>query len=81
MKFNIFKKKKYFLVSYVFNNGSGCMTMFCENMDFLNSEKTIEIIKESDSRIKEVTISSIMRLSKKEYECWGNNLEDLKNEN
>lgn len=70
MKNRLSKKRKYFLVSYKFNNGSGCITMYCDNMDFLNRDKTIEIIKQSGDIIGDVVIVSIMKLTKKEYDCW-----------
>lgn len=68
-----FKRKKYYLVVYSFSNANGFLTMTSENMDYLNRERTVELIKDKckDTEVEgNVIITNIIKLSKKEYECW-----------
>ena len=69
-----FKKKKYYIVMYNFNNGSGFLTMTTEYMDYLNRDRAIEIIKSDSIELEgNVVITNIIKLSKKEYDCWCGN--------
>lgn len=68
-----FKRKKYYLVMYNFNNGSGFLTMTTEKMDYLNRDRSIEIIKQGADIEGSVVITNVIKLSKKEYDCWCGN--------
>ena len=62
--------KKYYIVSYSFQNGNGCISMETENMAYLNREKAIELINKKGDKLGNIIITNIIKLSKKEYDCW-----------
>lgn len=70
----LFKRNRYFIVSYTFLNGSGFNTVTVNNGRYLNKklycEEIIKIL-EDDASVKEtgnVIIQNIIELSRRDFE-------------